>query len=1277
MKKILMALAVWLGIHGAYAQNGLENIVVEKYYVSNAADAAGSIANNGGALPVGAVTYRIYADMLPGYKFQALYGVPGHPLVVSTTTSFFNNEDYGSYKPNWTKAQAANNSVMLDSYFTVGGATLAGANSCAGIFKTEDDGVANITNANGILANNNPSAGIPLTTQDGFILSASVEDPTFVGLSPVDLAMFDNTNGGSNSFTTSNGSIAALSGAVGTTAANRVLIAQFTTTGVLHYEFNIQIGTPTGSAQNFVASNPGAVEIQLASCTGNLGVTLASEPTSIGNITFASITSGALTANFTSGNGAKRVVLARAGAAVNSNPVDGNTYSANAAFGSGAVLGSGNYVVYNGTGNSVAVTGLTPGTTYYFAVYEYNDGGQAGAENYRTTTFATGNATTSSSGTTYVFNQSGAGPFSFTTAANWTPARTAPATNDILVFNSGGSVGVNGVVSQTIANLQVTNNTQVTLQGLGPCTLTINGNTAANDLLVAAGSSLTFNTSASVSVVLGAAATGSVFGNVTTSTSNTFQGGAASSLRFKSGSNFTTATGFTGNAFGIAAPLNSVVFESGSTYTHGAGSAPFVASAPSSVVQFQTGSNQVWNTASGFELDGRTYGNLTIGATITASNSGTATIGNFTQSASGTFTVNNGSSANIVFTGNLNNASATTSVTINNGSVTFSKSGNQDITGVLVGPVNPFKFLTNSASGSTVAAGTNLRFTCNMNFRNITLNGNMAFNAANRVLTIGSSGAGTVFGNGQFTPFGTFDAGLNYDGTGSIGNLKVGGSGMLNLTITRAGTTQELTHPLGVFGIVTLNSTNLNANNFLTLKSNASRTGCIPGNNTGSINGNITVERYVAASNNPFHLLASPVTGAGTATSAWGDDFSVWGSYPYAYSSATWVSQPSVYPTVWSYNEAHVADGYTPGWESASGATLTSGKGIFSKLPTSATIVDVVGTATSGLVSIPVTNTNDGFNLIGNPYPSPIRWSLFKALNPTLGSSYFVWSPASGSYGYSNGTIGTLGATDTIYTSQGFFVQALSASTLTATDGIRYGSSLSTFFSTPVSWENLIKIGAKQGSNYDEAILYQTGRGHEGYVAEGDAIRVPAQPGQVAPTISIMAGNRAMAIKEIGSLTEGVSIPLSVETFEDGVVTLYSAGKDRWNTDAEAVLVDVVLNTRTVLNKGEAQHVALSKGKYNGRFFLNFEAAGSTTSTASVDTWAANAQKGMLNLIYSGESTSYQMELVDLAGRVIFRNQGNAQAGVQQVAVPQTAQGVYLVRLQTTSGVQTLKVVLP
>ena len=79
MKKILIGAALLFTGFFAKAQNGLENIIVEKYYVSNAADAAGS----SGTLPVGSVTYRIFADMLPGYNFQAIYGVTGHstPLV--------------------------------------------------------------------------------------------------------------------------------------------------------------------------------------------------------------------------------------------------------------------------------------------------------------------------------------------------------------------------------------------------------------------------------------------------------------------------------------------------------------------------------------------------------------------------------------------------------------------------------------------------------------------------------------------------------------------------------------------------------------------------------------------------------------------------------------------------------------------------------------------------------------------------------------------------------------------------------------------------------------------------------------------------------------------------------------------------------------------------------------------------------------------------------------------------------------------------------------------
>jgi parallel beta-helix repeat protein len=77
--------------------------------------------------------------------------------------------------------------------------------------------------------------------------------------------------------------------------------------------------------------------------------------------------------SWTRGNGDAVIVLAHQGAPVDANPVDGTTYTANAAFGSGTQIGTGNYVVYIGTLTAETVTGLTSNTTYHFAIYEYSD----------------------------------------------------------------------------------------------------------------------------------------------------------------------------------------------------------------------------------------------------------------------------------------------------------------------------------------------------------------------------------------------------------------------------------------------------------------------------------------------------------------------------------------------------------------------------------------------------------------------------------------------------------------------------------------------------------------------------------------------------------------------------------------------------------------------------------------------------------------------------------------------------------------------------------------
>jgi hypothetical protein len=214
-------------------------------------------------LPVGSVTYRIFVDMKQGYKFQTVYGVTTHTLFIKTTTSFFNNEDRGGTAPTFTKSQAKFNTVMLDSWLSAGAACIGNF----GILKADDNGVETVVNADGILQNNDPMAGIPLTDQDGFIAGSPCSLLT-LGIDN-EITVFDAISQAGNTFTTNDGVWSCLSGAVGPDTTNKVLIAQITTDGELSFELNIQIGTPDGGTEQYVAKDPTGLETQLPCLTYN------------------------------------------------------------------------------------------------------------------------------------------------------------------------------------------------------------------------------------------------------------------------------------------------------------------------------------------------------------------------------------------------------------------------------------------------------------------------------------------------------------------------------------------------------------------------------------------------------------------------------------------------------------------------------------------------------------------------------------------------------------------------------------------------------------------------------------------------------------------------------------------------------------------------------------------------------------------------------------------------------------------------------------------------
>ena len=89
-------------------------------------------------------------------------------------------------------------------------------------------------------------------------------------------------------------------------------------------------------------------------------------------LTFTNNATTSVQLNWVNGNGAQRIVLMKSQTAVTTILKPGSALSASATFGLGALQSDNSYVVYAGTGNTVTVTGLTPGQTYHVAVVEFN-----------------------------------------------------------------------------------------------------------------------------------------------------------------------------------------------------------------------------------------------------------------------------------------------------------------------------------------------------------------------------------------------------------------------------------------------------------------------------------------------------------------------------------------------------------------------------------------------------------------------------------------------------------------------------------------------------------------------------------------------------------------------------------------------------------------------------------------------------------------------------------------------------------------------------------------
>jgi predicted esterase len=310
-----------------------------------------------------------------------------------------------------------------------------------------------------------------------------------------------------------------------------------------------------------------------------------------------------------------------------------------------------------------------------------------------------------------------------------------------------------------------------------------------------------------------------------------------------------------------------------------------------------------------------------------------------------------------------------------------------------------------------------------------------------------ASGARLVVGNNNLIVNGTSGININ-DETGVVeivdGNMTFNTTSDRNSNLVFGTTSNRLTDltlnltgdgklnvgsPVELTDLMTLTG-QVNTFGNLKLLSNengSARIGPLP---TGSrINGEIAAQRFMEEEGQIWRYISSPVKGVKVADLQ--AFFPITGNFTGASTGPGMTSNPSMY----HYQEP---TGYIvfPPAGGTNQDTLRTAKGYspFIRNDQTPTTFEVKGLPNQGTISIPVnpdTPTTDGWNLVGNPYPAPIRWSgnstggwTMSGINNTVsvrenwegGFAFRTWNGSTGNF---DGIIAP---------GQGFWVQSTSAS---------------------------------------------------------------------------------------------------------------------------------------------------------------------------------------------------------------------------------------------------------
>jgi len=556
-------------------------------------------------------------------------------------------------------------------------------------------------------------------------------------------------------------------------------------------------------------------------------------------------------------------------------------------------------------------------------------------------------------------------------------------------------------------------------------------------------------------------------------------------------------------------------------------------------------------------------------------------------------------------------------------------------------------------------------------------------------------------------------------------NLIIGGSGALtnalffdqsnlgtsnkinNLTINRISETITLANSLEVKGTVFPDNGTLVSGGNLTLNSDINTTARIAAiGAAANVTGNVIIQRYIPAAARRFRFMATPIngnlladwrsemfiTGNGTGT--------VIGTINSNGFDATLTNQPSVF----YYTETLGGD-FNSRWQAANTTSMplepARGYRVFVRGDRSdydrlrgllntqnaltLTSIGVINKANTSNISFPVTysgsSVNDGWNMVGNPFPSQIDWNALLGWNKTnIANTIWIWNAATNSYGNWDGAIGTNSVTQYIASHQGFFVRSNGVSPLlNCSELVKVGNATPILFKNAIA--NLLRIKLiKDSVNTDEAVVCFKQNMHDEYIENEDIVKYTNPTLNIA---SVLGNNFKASVNYMDEYFDKKRVLLAVDADIEGTYQLIFSQMESFTPMANIYLIDHFKQTQKQINFNNKYTFSITNNpssQGNNRFELAFY--NNTTfvnnvmdnNEVKVVVFPIPSSNDLTLKLMAGlaEKSDYTITAID--GKVLKMGQVNfSQASTLTIDISDLNSGLYLLNINFKNSQQVVK----